>query len=166
VLSRGGFARYEISAYALPGARARHNLNYWQFGDYLGVGAGAHGKRSDAHSGTIVRTVRPREPRRYMAECDAPIETTPIDTRDRPFEFMLNALRLVEGFDEGLFEARTGLEWSSISPLMAQLRGEGLTVSEGESWGPSARGLLFLNDLLVRFLPSARDYSQAASGST
>jgi len=166
VLSRGGFARYEISAYALPGARARHNLNYWQFGDYLGVGAGAHGKRSNAHSGTIVRTVRSREPRRYMAECDAPLETMPIDTRDRPFEFMLNAMRLVEGFQQGLFEARTGLEWSSISPLMEELRYEGLAVSEGESWAPSARGLLFLNDLLIRFIPATRDYSQARGGST
>ena len=153
VLKRHGFERYEISAYAAAGARARHNLNYWLFADYLGVGAGAHGKLTNFASGEIVRTVRPREPRRYMADPGARIDEIRIRPEDRPFEFMLNALRLVEGFDAGLFEERTGLGWEGIARVMGELRSDGLLTNQGRSWRASERGLLFLNDLLTRFIP-------------
>src|SRR5215470_980381 len=114
-LSAAGFAQYEVSAYARPGAQCRHNLNYWSFGDYLGVGAGAHGKITFADRGEIVRTAQQREPRRYQAGSPAAITRTAAKTADLPFEFMMNALRLAEGFETRLFGERTGLEWEVVS---------------------------------------------------
>lgn len=161
-LEEAGFARYEISAYARPGQQCRHNLNYWRFGDYLGIGAGAHGKLSFP-GGQIVRTQQPREPRRYRA---APgLTRTEVPPAQRPFEFMLNALRLVEGFEVALFEERTGLPWASVQRTMAGLIQRGLmTVAPAspECAGPhpgtrylaSALGLSFLNDAIWPFLPS------------
>jgi len=108
-LAAAGFAQYEVSGYAQPGLQCRHNLNYWTFGDYLGVGAGAHGKLTFAPD-TIVRTVQPREPRRYLAATPAAALTRKnVPTADLPFEFMLNALRLVEGFEAATFVERTGV---------------------------------------------------------
>ena len=152
-LAASGFARYEISAYARMARASRHNLNYWRFGDYLGIGAGAHGKLSDAQAGAIVRTTRSREPRRYMSEVTAPPTVTPVPGAELPFEFMLNALRLVKGFDRELYEARTGLEWSTVSTTLETLHAENLVASGPPGWRASARGLLFLNELLTRFLP-------------
>src|SRR5580700_1022655 len=97
LLAGAGFARYEVSAYARAGARCRHNLNYWNFGDYLGVGAGAHGKLTHPRGADIVRTTQLREPRRYLAAADAALARRSIPRHERPFEFMLNALRLTQG---------------------------------------------------------------------
>jgi oxygen-independent coproporphyrinogen-3 oxidase len=148
-----GFAQYEVSAYARPGAQCRHNVNYWTFGDYLGVGAGAHGKLTFAQAGEIVRTTQLREPRRYAAASDASLARRVIPAHDLPFEFMLNALRLTAGFDAASFTARTGLEWATVSaPLRAAAR-RGLLLRTRNGYRPSARGLQFLNDLLLGFLP-------------
>jgi putative oxygen-independent coproporphyrinogen III oxidase len=152
-LSDAQFNQYEVSAYARRGFECRHNLNYWSFGDYLGVGAGAHGKLSLGGTQGIVRTVQWREPRRYMAGVTAAPGRTPVAAADLPFEFMLNALRLVDGFAIESFEARTALPWSSIAATVAALSARGLLELDGKRCRPSARGLLFLNDVLVAFLP-------------
>ncbi|HEY6824387.1 MAG TPA: radical SAM family heme chaperone HemW [Steroidobacteraceae bacterium] len=148
-----GFAQYEVSAYARARAQCRHNLNYWTFGDYLGVGAGAHGKLSFAAAGRIVRTTQLREPRRYLSAPDTELVQRTIAQRELPFEFMLNALRLNTGFEMTTFTARTGLEAEAIAgPLRAAVDAQ-LLLTTAAGYRPSARGLRFLNDLLLYFLP-------------
>lgn len=154
LLDARGFARYEVSAYARAGARCRHNLGYWNFGDYLGVGAGAHGKLTlPAVAGLprILRTTRPREPRRYVAD-PASLQVTEVAAAQRPFEFLLNALRLVEGFAVVDFETSTGLEWAALSPT-AGLIGRGLLETGAGRVRATPRGLHFLNELLLEYLP-------------
>ena len=156
-LAAAGFAQYETSAYSRPERAARHNLNYWTFGDYVGVGAGAHGKLTEEARARIVRTVQTREPRRYLA---APVESLaarPVEPRDLPFEFMLNALRLTSGFERVLFERRTGLKWDQVAPILGTLESRGLMHRQGSRWAATALGARFLNDLLVRFLPAERE---------
>jgi oxygen-independent coproporphyrinogen-3 oxidase len=153
-VTAAGFEQYEVSAYARPGRRCRHNLNYWSFGDYLGVGAGAHGKLSFPASGTIVRTLQWREPRRYLASVPAVVTRNPVPQAELPFEFMLNALRLLEGFDQALFEARTGLEWQRVAAQMQSLVSRGLISGTAAGFRPSPRGLAFLNELLLTFVTS------------
>ncbi len=151
-LARSGFAQYEVSAYARSGRRCEHNLNYWNFGDYVGVGAGAHGKISDAATGTIVRTVQLREPRRYLASDDAQLTRRAIPPRELPFEFMLNALRLPGGFTRADFSERTGLAWSQIEAEMTLAVQRGLILGNDLGARPSPLGLRFLNDTLLLFM--------------
>ncbi len=155
-LAAAGFDQYEVSAYARPGRRCRHNLNYWQFGDYLGVGAGAHGKITDAATGRVTRTARVRQPGRYMSAGrreDRIAETNVVAGRDLAFEFFLNALRLVEGFDASLFEERTGQPWDSMSREVGMAREQGLLErTTAGRWAPTRQGRLFLNDLQAIFL--------------
>ncbi len=153
-LISAGFAQYETSAYALEGRMARHNCNYWTFGDYLGVGAGAHGKLSDPARGRIIRTAQTREPRRYLAAPAGSAVRKAVEARDLPFEFMLNALRLSAGFDTALFETRTGLSWAAVDPILQELQALGLMSRIDTRWKPSPLGARFLNDLLLRFLPA------------
>jgi putative oxygen-independent coproporphyrinogen III oxidase len=156
-LAAAGYAQYETSAYARPGAQCVHNLNYWNFGDYLGVGAGAHGKLSDAAEGGIARTVREREPRRYLAHGHrGPPPTNPVRAEERPFEFMMNALRLVGGFETSLYESRTGLGWQSVAGPVERLAARGLLRHSvrGDTWSPTDLGQRFLNDLIAEFLPT------------
>jgi oxygen-independent coproporphyrinogen-3 oxidase len=153
-LAAAGFEHYEVSAYARPGRCCRHNLNYWQFGDYLGIGAGAHGKLTEAAQGRSVRTARAREPRRYLAEvAEGAPAARAIATQDLAFEFMMNALRLRAGFENSLFESRTGLPGSVVAATLERARADGLLERAGESWRASPLGERFLNDLLQRFLP-------------
>ena len=158
-LAAAGFVQYEVSAYARPGRRCRHNLNYWRFGDYLGIGAGAHGKVTDPSTKAVLRTARVRQPGRYMAAArpqDRIEEVRVVAARDVPFEFCLNTLRLVEGFDAGLFAERTGLRWTSIEQPLAEARSRGLVAcSDGGRWAPTVLGRRFLNDLQAMFLPEA-----------
>ena len=163
-LTAAGFEQYEVSAYARPGRRCRHNLNYWSFGDYLGVGAGAHGKLSFPASGAIVRTLQLREPRRYLASVPAVVTRNPVPQRELPFEFMLNALRLVEGFDKALFATRTGLEWNVIAAKVESLVHRGLLVQTGTRLQPSPQGLTFLNELLLTFVTVADSESPKMAG--
>ena len=152
-LEQMGFAQYEVSAYAIAGRRCRHNLNYWSFGDYLGVGAGAHGKLSLPQTGEVVRTTQMREPRRYLSAAESGTLTrTPVPAHELPFEFMLNALRLLEGFEVSTFTGRTGLPWEIVAPTLADLVGEGLIIAMGTCYRASPRGLRFLNDVLLRFV--------------
>jgi len=158
-LAAAQFAQYEVSAYARPGRRCRHNLNYWQFGDYLGIGAGAHGKctrRLDRQL-LIERSTRPREPRRYLAANSVEgIAATGVSVpaAELPFEYLLNALRLNDGFEQPDFEARTGIELSSIADPLALAQRRGLLLRRGTHWRASELGFNFLNDLLALFLPA------------
>lgn len=149
-----GLERYEVSAYARRGHRSRHNLNYWQFGDYLGIGAGAHSKLSFAHR--VMRQVRAREPRLYMDKAlagDAVVQVDEVARRDLPFEYMLNALRLREGFSLTDFSARTGLPLSGIDGALREAQARGWLQQDGAWVTPTARGFDFLSDLQSLFLP-------------
>lgn len=163
-LTAAGFEHYEVSAYARRGRQCRHNLNYWTFGDYLGLGAGAHGKLTFPASGSIVRTLQLREPRRYLASVPAVVTRTPVSREQLPFEFMLNALRLVEGFDATLFEGRTGLPWRAVASQMDSLVTRGLLVREGGHFRPSPQGLRFLNELLLTFVSGTGPKSAQMAG--
>ncbi len=152
-----GFERYEVSAYARTGHRCRHNVNYWSFGDYLGLGAGAHGKLSFAHR--VLRQVRWREPQMYM---DRALGGQAVSNEDEvaraalPFEFMLNTLRLRDGFALSLFTERCGLPMSAIEPALKDAEARGLIARSGlpgAEWvQPTVRGFDFLNDLQALFL--------------
>jgi coproporphyrinogen III oxidase-like Fe-S oxidoreductase len=149
MLGEAGFEHYETSAFARPGRRCRHNLNYWEFGDYLGIGAGAHGKVSFADR--VTRHERAKQPREYLAAGGQAKETT-IPPRELPFEFMLNALRLTEGVPAALFEERTGLSAMVIQRKLALARERGLLEEDASRIRPTERGRRFLNELLQLFL--------------
>ncbi len=168
-LESAGFGQYEVSAYATAGRRCRHNLNYWSFGDYLGIGAGAHGKLTvnDHGTGRVVRTTQHREPRRYLASAGKGTFThKTVPAHELPFEFMLNALRLVEGFQVPTFTGRTGLPWESVGETMAGLVDEGLIDASGTCYRASPLGLRFLNETLLRFMaenPETVDQSELST---
>ncbi len=166
LLDEAGLARYEVSAYARPGRQCRHNLNYWRFGDYLGVGAGAHGKLTFPQLAQIVRTTEPREPRRYLASSDTELARRAVPEKDRPFEFMLNTLRLKGGFDAGLFPERTGLEWRAIAAPIDRLMRRGLLRRSASRYRPSAFGLRFLNEMLLEFIPEIPEMTGPSALST
>ena len=151
-----GLQRYEVSAFAQPGHRCAHNLNYWEFGDYLGIGAGAHGKLSVPHR--VLRQVRWREPAAYMQHAlagNAVSNEHEVTRRDLPFEFMLGALRLREGFELARFGERTGLPVSAVAAALAQAEQRGLVErdSASDTVRPTVRGFDFLSDLQALFLP-------------
>ncbi len=152
LLASAGFAQYEVSAYARPGRQCRHNLNYWRFGDYLGIGAGAHGKATVA--GSVIRTEKPASPREYLktgGKTAAMRRTVPAS--ELPFEFMLNALRLAEGFALADFESRTGLPASVVLPRLNDYAARRLVIEMNGRFQATALGFRFLNDLLAGFLP-------------
>ena len=154
LLASAGFGHYETSAFARPGLRSRHNLNYWQFGDYLGLGAGAHGKVS--FPDRIERHARAKQPREYMAmaaEGRSIVEHRTVARADLPFEFMLNALRLIEGVPVALFRERTGMEIAAIEVALARGEALGLLERDWKTLRPSPKGQRFLNELLELFLP-------------
>ena len=151
-----GLSRYEVSAFARPGHRCTHNLNYWQFGDYLGVGAGAHSKLSFPHR--VVRQVRYREPARYMAQAlsgHAVSQDVEVDRSELPFEFMLNATRLKDGFELARFSERTGLPPGAIADALDAAERQGLLRRGLHEVQPTPHGFDFLNDLQSLFLPGA-----------
>ncbi len=151
-----GLQRYEVSAYAQSDHHCWHNLNYWQFGDYLGIGAGAHSKLSFAHR--VIRQVRYREPKLYMEQAlagQAVTQSDEVARKDLPFEFMLNALRLREGFELAQFSERTGLPLSAIQKALAEAEAKGLVTRDFQRVTPTERGFDFLSDLQEIFLPSA-----------
>ena len=149
-----GLGRYEVSAFAQAGHRCEHNLNYWQFGDYLGIGAGAHSKLSFPHR--VVRQTRFRDPATYMTQALAGFAVSQDDEVARqqlPFEFMLNATRLREGFELARFTERTGLPLTAIQSALAEAEQRGLIERDFTRAWPTTRGFDFLNDLQALFLP-------------
>ncbi len=152
------YAHYEISASAKPGFECRHNLNYWQYGDYLGIGAGAHSKLTDLSANRIYRFVRHRMPDRYMqlvGDKAAISETKTPDQQEIILEFMMNALRLNKGFTPDLFTARTGLPLQVIDTTLGHARTKGWIECDSHTVRASAKGRNFLNDLLQCFMPVA-----------
>ena len=155
-LAPSGFENYEVSAYARAGHRCRHNLNYWRFGDYLGIGAGAHAKISSAQTQRIVRSAKLRHPRDYLAKAATPrrvAEEHIVSRGEAGFEFMLNALRLSDGFPAALFAQHTGLPLSAVEAPLHQAEDKGLIEWDVHTIRPTALGKRFLNDLTALFLP-------------
>lgn len=163
LLKQHGYARYEVSAFARDGRRSRHNLNYWRFGDYLGIGAGAHGKITlpaacTAEQNQILRTRKTRQPGHYLEAARSLLptpfraETTAIATEDLALEFMLNVLRLQEGFTAAQFEAATGLGFEVVQKQVESLQNKALLSDEGSVIRPTEKGQQFLNSVLEEFL--------------
>jgi oxygen-independent coproporphyrinogen-3 oxidase len=161
MLQERGFDQYEVSAWSRDGQRCRHNLNYWSFGDYLAAGAGAHGKLTDADG--VHRYVKPANPLSYMQAIESQESSplpAPLGESELLFEFMLNALRLSEGFDEALFEERTGLPAECLADAAKAAFERGLIDRPGAArWRPTALGRRFLNDLQAEFLPKQAQIS-------
>ncbi len=154
-LAASDYAQYEVSAYARPGRRCRHNLNYWEFGDYLGIGAGAHGKLTDPAKGAISRLWKLKNPRDYLEWAGTPQGIggdTVIAEADLRLEFMLNALRLPAGVSVHRFSERTGLSLARLEPALALARKRGLLADDAAAIRPTAWGQRFLNDLLELFM--------------
>ena len=152
-LADAGYEHYETSAFARAGRRSRHNLNYWMFGDYLGIGAGAHSKISFKNN--ILRESRARQPKAYLAQAAAGAvvpESRDVTVAELPGEFMMNALRLNQGFDLSLFPARTGLELTRILATLDQAETRGLLTRDHQRAVPTPLGRRFLNDLMQLFL--------------
>ncbi len=153
-LEDAGFEQYEVSGYARAGARCTHNLNYWNFGDYVGIGAGAHGKLSFQGRGFAVRTQQTREPRRYLAAEPGALVRKRILPAELPFEFAMNGFRLVHGFADETFESRTGLSIAVLDRALAPLVARGLVERGEKHWSATPKGFRFLNDILVELLPA------------
>lgn len=168
LLAAAAYHQYEISAYATSGNACRHNLNYWQFGDYLGLGAGAHGKLTVPAQGQIYRFVRHRLPERYirLAGTDKAISSRKnLDNEDIILEFMMNNLRLTGGFDSVLFSERTGLSVDLIADRLSDAVIKGWLQRDDDRIRPTVTGLNYLNDLLQCFMPGSRTGNPVNSGS-
>lgn len=150
LIKTAGFQQYEVSAYAMPQLECVHNLNYWEFGDYLGIGAGAHSKITDQTTGDVVRFSQVRHPKEYLTH--PKVAPVVISESDLVFEFMLNALRLTRGFRVELFSERTGLSVERIEDLVGMAKERELLLDEGGYLRPSGLGNRFLNDLVGMFL--------------
>jgi len=154
LLEQAGYRRYEVSAYAKKDQECKHNLNYWRFGDYIGIGAGAHGKISFPDK--VTRQVRERHPETYMQAMEsagnALIESRDIEAKDLPFEFMLNVLRLTDGVDTATFSERTGLPLNTVSKGLDQASQKGLLDSNPTKLKATEQGLRYLNNLQEIFL--------------
>jgi coproporphyrinogen III oxidase-like Fe-S oxidoreductase len=154
LLLQAGYRHYEVSAWARPGREAGHNLNYWEFGDYLGLGAGAHSKLTDTDAFRVERSARHRIPARYLetaGDAEAVTGRRVLDEDDLILEFMMNALRLQRGFHAGLFEVRTGLTLERVRDKLGRAEELGLLSMEDELIRPTGRGTQFLNNLLQLF---------------
>ncbi len=155
LLEADGYIQYEVSGFAQEGRQCRHNRNYWEFGDYLGIGAGAHGKISDTASDRVLRTHRPKRPGIYMESTKTEsYHIEQVVPEDLALEFMLNALRLKQGFNPVLFEQRTGLSMREILPVLEMARERGLLEISDTLICPTRKGWEFLNELVALFLPS------------
>lgn len=151
-LTAAGYVQYEISGYSKPGVQCRHNLNYWRFGDYLGIGCGAHGKISFA-DGRIIRTTKVKHPKGYLNMLKPYLDTEQeVDTKDRPFEFFMNRFRLIEPCPKQEFVATTGMSLSEIQPTIDRAVQQGYLHETEDSWQITQKGKLFLNDLLEAFM--------------
>ncbi|WP_344798754.1 radical SAM family heme chaperone HemW [Litoribacillus peritrichatus] len=153
LIANAGFQQYEVSAYAQPGKQSRHNTNYWQFGDYLALGAGAHGKITLAN-GELFRYRKVRQPNHYLdtRRLSLTASVDPIHQEDIPLEFLMNTLRLTQGFEESLLESTTGLPLSTISAPLDRAIKEGLLEKVDTKIRPTLKGRMYLNELLERFL--------------
>lgn len=146
-----GYQQYEISAYAKPGFQCRHNLNYWQFGDYLGIGCGAHGKITLVNEQKIIRTVKIKHPKGYLAANNYTFEITEVLIEDRALEYLMNRLRLMSAIPKQEFEQTTGLNADTLTQGMNEAAEKGLVTISSDHWQLTAKGQLFVNELLSLF---------------
>ncbi|MEQ1635961.1 MAG: radical SAM family heme chaperone HemW [Methylococcales bacterium] len=152
LLAEHGFQQYEISAYSKPGRQCQHNVNYWQFGDYLGIGAGAHGKISLELPNRILRSSKPKHPEQYLRDYAEGSVTTAILPTELPLEFLMNQLRLKQGFSAAHFQARTGLSCNSLEPALSLCLKEQLLDCRDNYYSCSEQGWNFLDSLLEKFI--------------
>src|SRR3990167_4512347 len=158
LIHQHGFQHYEVSAYTQPGFACQHNLNYWEFGDYLGIGAGAHSKLTDPDTGVVQRFAQVKHPRDYLdAAKRQAFKPKTLSSPELIFEFMLNTLRLTEGVLATLFTERTGLPFQDVKPMLAQARERGLLTMDAHQICASPLGKRFLNDLVACFLNTKTD---------
>jgi oxygen-independent coproporphyrinogen-3 oxidase len=150
-LAEHGYQQYEVSAYAKPGKQSRHNRNYWQFGDYVGIGAGAHGKISQTLPNKIMRTVKPRSPEQYLSQ-PSRSQCEPIDVAQLPLEFLMNQLRLKAGFSLDHYAAATGLTADSLEPNLSDCLEQGLLCRDGLVYTCTEKGWDFLDVVLEKFI--------------
>lgn len=157
LIRSAGYRQYEVSGYSQPGSEARHNLNYWQFGDYLGIGAGAHGKISlpgaqSSGVGDIIRTTKYRSPKQYLAAVQPLSEQRSIAQQDLPLEFFMNVLRLKNGVQESLYQQRTGQSLDAVEPVLSQLRAMDLLQNNTGRLATTEDGFIYLNAVLEQFM--------------
>lgn len=152
LLAEYGYQQYEISAYSQQGRQCRHNINYWSFGDYLGIGAGAHGKISTALPANIMRTTKPKQPQQYLRQAKDDRLLQPIKESDLPLEFIMNHLRLKKGFSLETYTQRTGLAAQSLQPALGHCVEQGLLLEHGQHYQCSEKGWHFLDSILENFL--------------
>lgn len=152
-LAENGYSQYEISAYSKAGRQCRHNLNYWRFGDYLGIGAGAHGKITLEMPGRIIRTVKPRNPEHYLNASGKNTGETLIAKEELPLEFIMNQLRLKQGFTEQAYRSTTGLSMDTLEPGLSANLKQQLLLKEKNHYYCSDQGWNFLDDILQHFMP-------------
>ncbi len=162
LLERRGFARYEVSAWASSGRRCRHNLNYWQFGDYLGIGAGAHGKITDAAAQQVTRRVKVRHPQQYLQAGSRTSSSRVLAEQDVVLEYVMNALRLDDGFSMTSFTAATGLSPACLEDAAGNALAAGLLERDGDILRASERGQRYLNELLQYWLPETDHHAETA----
>lgn len=146
-----GYEQYEISAYAKPGYRCQHNINYWQFGDYLGIGCGAHGKVTLLESGKIIRTVKIKHPKGYLAAENYTFDLTEVTEDERAIEYLMNRFRLISPIPKSEFEQRTGLSRTVIKEGIAKAKAKSLITENEEYWELTSKGQMFVNELLSQF---------------
>jgi len=153
LLNQAGYQQYEISAYSKPEFQCQHNLNYWQFGDYLGIGCGAHGKITDVEKQSIHRTVKVKHPKGYLDTSRKALDKLhTVSNEELPFEYMMNRLRLFSGFSLDEYQAYTGLSINSVLPILLKAQDKNLMEFNGTHWSVSTLGHRYLNDLLEMFL--------------
>lgn len=152
LLDKHGYQQYEVSAYSKADRQCRHNLNYWQFGDYLGIGAGAHGKISQALPDQIIRTAKTKKPEQYLQTTAFETSITPIAVSELPLEFVMNHLRLKGGFSVGHYQAVTGLAIDSLQPALSQCLQKGLLIYNNDRYACTEKGWDFLDTILGEFI--------------
>ena len=153
ILDEQGYHQYEVSAYSQADHQCQHNLNYWQFGDYLGIGAGAHGKITQALPQTITRSFKPKSPEQYLANTHKNGGAELISSAELPLEFVMNHLRLKQGFNVDTYQARTGLEIDTLEPALSNCLKEGLLIYRNNHYYCSEQGWNFMDNILEKFIP-------------
>jgi len=146
-----GYEQYEISAYAKPGYQCQHNINYWQFGDYLGIGCGAHGKVTLLESNKIIRTVKIKHPKGYLAAENYTFDVTEVPEDERALEYLMNRFRLISPIPKSEFEQRTGLSRTVINEGITKAKAKSLLTEDDEYWKLTPKGQMFVNELLSQF---------------
>ena len=152
LLADHGYQQYEVSAYSQSGLQCKHNVNYWQFGDYLGIGAGAHGKITQTLPQTIIRTVKPKSPEHYLQDTHKLGSSTVIPVAELPLEFIMNQLRLKQGFTADNYFSRTGLSIATLEPALSASLQQGLLINQDDSYFCSEQGWNFMDNILEKFM--------------